>query len=114
MEYNIKNYSCRLLSDMHSPVSLYLKIRDLYHESALLESAEYRTPESSFSFIGFAPIAKFCVNKGEIECDYPDGKTTREKIESTNTVYDAFKRFTDSFKTESNSTQQGRFVEIQE
>ena len=114
MKYNIKNYSCRLLSDMHSPVSLYLKIRDLYHESALLESAEYRTPESSFSFIAFAPIAKFCVNDGVIECSYPDGKKSEEKVTSPDSLYDAFKKFTSSFSVTESSSKPGNLGEITE
>ncbi|MFI3238976.1 MAG: anthranilate synthase component I family protein [Bacteroidales bacterium] len=51
-----------ILSDMHTPVSIYLKVRDLYPQSALLESSDYHTADNSRSFIALAPIAKFSVN----------------------------------------------------
>ena len=77
--FNIHTNSCRLLCDLYTPVALYLKIRDLYPESALLESTEYRTPESSYSFIAFCPIAKFELKDGVVNEKYPDG--TKQKIQ---------------------------------
>jgi anthranilate synthase component 1 len=42
---HFKTVSRQLLGDMHTPVSLYLKLRDLYPESALLEGADYHASE---------------------------------------------------------------------
>lgn len=114
MKFNIKNYSCRLLSDMHSPVSLYLKIRDLYHESALLESAEYRTPESSFSYIAFCPIARFSVNNGVIEKVFPNGNKIEELVEDSEMLYDSFQSFSKSFIVEKTNSSQSKLGEISE
>ena len=39
--YNFKTISKTVLSDLHTPVSVYLKVRDIYPESALLESSDF-------------------------------------------------------------------------
>ena len=40
-------------------MSIYLKVREKYPVSVLLESSDYQGKENSFSFIGFEPIATF-------------------------------------------------------
>ncbi|MDO5570456.1 MAG: anthranilate synthase component I family protein [Bacteroidales bacterium] len=97
--FKFNTYSIRLLSDFHTPVSLYLKIRDLYPESALLESTEYRTPESSYSFIGFCPLAHFEVKNEEIEIKSPDNTISNIKIdiENKNFISEKFNDFCSMF-----------------
>ena len=42
---------------MHTPVSIYLKVRDMYPQSALMESSDYHAGENSLSFIALCPLA---------------------------------------------------------
>ena len=46
----------KLLADTTTPVSLYLKIRDRFANSVLLESSDYHSKEDSFSFVCFDPL----------------------------------------------------------
>jgi anthranilate synthase component 1 len=62
----IQTVTKTMLADLQTPVSIYLKIRDLYPESVLLESSDYHGAESSYSFIGLCPIARFLVQNGQI------------------------------------------------
>ena len=39
----------QVLGDLHTPVSIYLKVRDIYPESALLESSDFHGNENSLS-----------------------------------------------------------------
>ena len=48
----------QLLGDLHTPVSTYLKVRDLFPQSILLESSDYHGVENNRSFIGLNPIAQ--------------------------------------------------------
>ena len=41
-----------LPGDLHTPVSTYLKVRDLFPQSILLESSDYHGVENNRSFIG--------------------------------------------------------------
>lgn len=56
-----------LLADTQTPVSIYLKIRDVYPGSILLESSESKNQENNFSYICFNPIAGFEVKNDEIK-----------------------------------------------
>ena len=55
--YQFTTASKKRLGDLHTPVSLYLKLRDVYPQSALLESSDYHGNENSLSFIALRPIA---------------------------------------------------------
>ena len=53
--YHFKTISKQVLGDLHTPVSIYLKVRDIYPESALLESSDFHGNQNSLSFIALAP-----------------------------------------------------------
>lgn len=82
-------------ADLETPVGLYLKIRDLYPCSALLESSDYHTSQNSTSIIGVDPIGSFTVVGEKIICRYPDGAETVMPAEK---VTDALKGYITSFE----------------
>ena len=47
----------KILADIITPVSIYLKVRDIYPNALLLESSDYHSKENSYSFICLDPIA---------------------------------------------------------
>ena len=55
--FNYTTHSKQVLGDMHTPVSIYLKVRDMYPQSALMESSDYHAGENSLSFIALCPLA---------------------------------------------------------
>ncbi|MEO3180736.1 anthranilate synthase component I family protein, partial [Parabacteroides distasonis] len=55
MNYSFKTISKKVMGDLHTPVSIYLKVRDIYPESALLESSDFHGNENSLSFIALRP-----------------------------------------------------------
>ncbi|MCO6563878.1 MAG: anthranilate synthase component I family protein [Apibacter sp.] len=65
----------KLLADLQTPVGIYLKIRDSFPESALLESSDFHTGEDSSSFIAMDPLSKFKVKNYEITTEI-NGQTT--------------------------------------
>lgn len=75
MLYNFQTKIIKTLSDTHTPVGLYLKIRDQFSNSFLLESSDYKSKENSYSYICFEPIASFVVDKNETSLSFPDKKT---------------------------------------
>jgi anthranilate synthase component 1 len=76
----IKTQTKTVLADVQTPVSIYLKIRDVYPESALLESSDFHGNENSFSLIGVNPMARFEVKDGNIRLIYPDGNSEEKSI----------------------------------
>ncbi len=71
-KFTFKTQTTKLLADILTPVSLYLKIRDQFPDSILLESSDYHTSENSFSYICFQPLASFKLEKRKITETYPN------------------------------------------
>jgi anthranilate synthase component 1 len=92
----IKTRVVRHLADTFTPVSIYLKVRDKYRESVLLESTDFRSVENCFSFIGTDPIARFEAKGNEVTETFTDG--TKEVLTvPNNEVLDLFKNFIEKF-----------------
>src|SRR5713226_5365647 len=53
----IKTQCRRLLSDIYTPVGIYLRLRDRFRDTILLESTDYHVAENSYSFICINAIA---------------------------------------------------------
>ncbi len=47
----------KMLSDVHTPVGIYLRLRDRFRDTILLESTDYHAAENSYSFICINAIA---------------------------------------------------------
>jgi anthranilate synthase component 1 len=80
MNTKITVISRKLLADIQTPVSIYMKVRDMSPQSALLESSDYHSADNSFSFIGIEPIASFSVCNGNVEMQYPDGHIVESSL----------------------------------
>lgn len=65
-----------VLADLYTPVGVYMRLRDLYPQSTLMESSDYHDSNNSHSFIGICPIASVAISHGEAVCSYPDGSRT--------------------------------------
>lgn len=97
-KYKLKTFSKKLLADTLTPVNIYLKLRDVYAGSILLESSDYHGHENSLSFICFDPIASFQVKGDAAEMKYPDGKLTQRKISGTGEVTTLLEDFRNAFQ----------------
>lgn len=106
MIYKIQTHSKKLLSDTLTPVNIYLKLRDVFAGSILLESSDYHGQENSLSMICCEPIASFKVRRNIAELKFPDGTLKQEEVagQSLTQLLDAFRA---SFQTEGNSTKNG-------
>ena len=89
-----------LPGDLHTPVSTYLKMRDLFPQSILLESSDYHGVENNRSFIGLNPIASFSVNHGTVTTVFPDKSREEEALSAEFRVEDAFRKFLRRFRVE--------------
>jgi len=75
------------LSDLTTPVGLFLKIREQFPVLLMLESSDYESKENSFSFIGFDPLSSFILDDGKYEIRGPNQrKGTIKRNELTPTL----------------------------
>ncbi|MDR0507436.1 MAG: anthranilate synthase component I family protein [Dysgonamonadaceae bacterium] len=100
MKHKVYSSSVTVLGDLQTPVGIYLKIRDLYPESVLLESSDFHSGENSYSFIGFKPAAHFSLDKGLITKEYPNGMVEKTEVTPSVNVPDVFQSFIQSFELE--------------
>ena len=75
-----KTKSKTILADLYTPVGVYMRLRDLYPQSALMESSDYHDANNSRSFIGLNPIASVAIGHGIATVSYPDGSTFQHEV----------------------------------
>ena len=78
--FHYKTNSRTILADLYTPVGVYMRLRDLYPQSALMESSDYHEQSNSRSFIGINPIASVAIGHGTATVNYPDGTTLERPI----------------------------------
>ena len=98
--YTLKTNYKKLLADTITPVSVYLKVRDKYPNSLLLESSDYHANKNSFSYICCNPVASIRVQNEEILEEYPDGTSKTTKISSEINLPEKIQDFGKLFDTE--------------
>ena len=79
-QYNYKTVTRKILADLYTPVGVYMRLRDIYPQSALMESSDYHGSDNSRSFIGVHPIASIAVGHGIVTATYPDGKVEKQEL----------------------------------
>lgn len=85
------------VADLITPVSVYLKMRDRFPNTLLLESSDYHGSSNSMSYICFDEIATFEVNHGIISCKLPNSTITTKQVSKTETVADNLHHFLKTF-----------------
>ena len=103
IQYNLKTDQKLLLGDTLTPVSIYLKLRDKYPNSFLLESSDYHGNEDIFSYICCKPIAGIVVDGSKISSYFPDGSKSEVSIVESQGVGNEIESFTKSFSVQHNS-----------
>ena len=78
--YQYQTTSKTILADLYTPVGVYMRLRDLYPQSALMESSDYHEKDNSRSFIGIDPMASVVIGHGLATITYPDGTTFQHEV----------------------------------
>src|SRR6478609_5320424 len=97
MRYKLTTRSKKLLADTLTPVNIYLKLRDVFAGSILLESSDYHGHENSLSLICCEPVASFQVKDDAITINYPDRSSAVEKLTVKGQVLAALDKFRNAF-----------------
>lgn len=97
--YQLKTRFKKLLADTTTPVSIYLRLRDVFPNSLLLESSDYHSRENSMSYVCCNPIAGIGLNENELEMYYPDGQKSSKPVDHVN-LREEVSKFRQSFKAD--------------
>ena len=102
MKFKLKENRKEIITDTLTPVSIYLKIRDIYANSILLESSDYSSKDNSYAYICFKPIAKFELENNYLEINYPNKERSVYNIKESDSVFNKLNEFMNSFEFSSN------------
>src|SRR4051812_13638809 len=102
-KYKINTTYKKLLADTTTPVSIYLRLRDVFPNSLLLESSDYHSRENSLSFVCCAPISGLILDNGTLKKKFPDG-TEEVSNPGEFDITDEINNFTARFEVEANNS----------
>ena len=98
--FNYTTTSKTILADLYTPVGVYMRLRDIYPQSALMESSDYHDSNNSRSFIGIAPIASVAIGHGQATVSFPDGTTESHEVNKAYQTDKAIHALIDRIKVE--------------
>jgi anthranilate synthase component 1 len=101
-KFKLKSTHIKMLADVITPVSIYLKLRDKYVNSILLESSDYHGDENSYSYVCCNPMATFMLKNGILKISTPDGKVTSRELDTPKIAIEELNNFMKAFENESN------------
>ena len=102
-QFKLHTHYKQILADTITPVSIYLKIRDKFPHSILLESSDYHTADNSFSYICCNAIASIKIENNNIVSSFPDGTSEKIAISTAVNVPKVIEEFASKFKPENNN-----------
>ncbi len=88
----------KLLADVFTPVGIYLRLRDRFRDTVLLESTDFHVSDNSYSFIGINAIAGIEIrNTNEIEYKLPAEAAKKISISDASDIGDEIWKFMQNF-----------------
>ena len=102
----------KMLADVYTPVGIYLRVRDRFRDTILLESTDNHVAENSYSFIGIHAIAGIEItDTGSLEYKLPGQEPERIPIKNTKAVPDEVWAFMNRFEITNKENKEGNSLE---
>jgi len=105
--------SCkRLLADVYTPVGIYLRLRDRFRDTVLLESTDHHAAENSWSFICVNAIGGMEITSPEsIEFKLPGQQPEKIAIKDSSIVPQQLWNFMQRFEIKKGNDKEERFAQ---
>ena len=102
----------KMLADLFTPVGIYLRVRDRFRDTVLLESTDHHAAENSYSFIGINAIAGIEISSTKsIEYKLPGQKPEKIAIVNKADVPNHLWAFMEGFNVHKTSSKEGKFAQ---
>lgn len=98
MKFKITTRSKRLLADTLTPVSIFLRIREQFPLSVILESADYHAMHNSFSYIACDPVASISIDEGVVNQVFPNGERKTHPLSEKKDAVRVLQNFSSKFE----------------
>ena len=101
-----------LLADIFTPVGIYLRLRDRFRDTILLESADTNATNNSWSFIGVNAIAGIEMISGDtIDLKLPGQTAEKIRLSERQKIEEVLTGFMSRFETEENGRKEARYAQ---
>lgn len=102
----------RMLADVYTPVGIYLRLRDRFRDTVLLESTDHRAAENSYSFICINAIAGIQItNSQELEYKLPNQNPEKVALKKDLNLPEVLWDFMQRFDTEAEDPKGAQFAQ---
>lgn len=102
----------RMLADVYTPVGIYLRLRDRFRDTVLLESTDYHAAENSYSFICINAIAGIQItSQQELEYKLPNQNPEKVALQKGLNLPDVLWDFMQRFDTEAEDPRAAQFAQ---
>ena len=95
----LNNYHKKIFADTITPVEVYLKIRDIFPNSLLLENSDYMLANNNYSFICFNQIGHIKIKNNEVNCSYPEGEDESRMLAKDEKISTVIHDYLEKFET---------------
>jgi anthranilate synthase component I len=100
------------LADVHTPVGIYLRLRDRFRDTILLESSDHHAAENSYSFICINAIAGIEIrDQKSVEFKLPNENPERIELKGNGDLKKLLWDFMQRFEMESNDPKSAQFAQ---
>lgn len=90
-----------MLADVYTPVGIYLRLRDRFRDTILMESTDFHAGENSYSIIGVNAIAGIEItDQQQVESKLPGRNPWKTSLSATNELAGIMADFMDQFEME--------------
>ena len=98
MNFKVTTTSKKQLADTITPVGIFLKLRNQFKNTVMLESADYHGKEHGYSHIACDPVASIVIDKDIVTQTFPDGTTEIFPLERRKDAVQALMNFANRFE----------------
>lgn len=100
-----------MLADVYTPVGIYLRLRDRFRDTVLLESTDHHAAENSYSFICINAIGGIEIKDGLVETKLPGQNAERTSLNGNEALQTILWNYTKSFEASSTDTKFTQFAQ---
>lgn len=102
----------RMLADVYTPVGIYLRVRDKFRDTILLESTDHHSSENSYSFICINAIGGIEVTTREsVEFKYPGRSPEKADLKNPAAVPGRLWDFMQQFEVKKSEVREAAFAQ---
>ena len=107
------NTTCkRMLADVFTPVGIYLRLRDRFRDTILLESTDHHSAENSYSFICINAIGGMEIRSTDtVEFKLPGQKSEKVALQNHNQVPQLMWEYMQKFDIKNGDTKEEKFAQ---